>query len=54
MGKRISVRQSRGRRGAVVLAVLACLMIAGCGQHDRDSDEGNRSGGFYGGISAAK
>jgi hypothetical protein len=52
MGKRIAatVCRARARRGAAVLGLLACLLIAGCAQHDRGSDEENRSGGFYGGV----
>jgi hypothetical protein len=56
MDKRIvaTVSQHRGRRSFVVIALLACLLIAGCTQRDRSSDEENRPGGFYGGISAGK
>jgi hypothetical protein len=51
MSKRIAetVGQPRGRWDAAVLALLLCLLIAGCAQHDRSDDE-NRSGGFYGGV----
>jgi hypothetical protein len=53
MGKRLSetVRRAVGRRRAVVLALLACLLIAGCAQQDRSANDENRSGGFYGGVS---
>jgi len=56
MGRRIAATISRAGecRSAVVLALLACLLIAGCAQHDRGSDEENRSGGFYGGISGGR
>ena len=52
MGRRIAATVSRAgaRRRAAVLALLACLSIAGCAQRDRGSDEENRSGGFYGGV----
>jgi len=56
MGRRIAATICRAgaRRSAVVLALLACVMIAGCAQQDRGSDEENRSGGFYGGISGGR
>jgi hypothetical protein len=53
MGKTLS-QTPRARASAVALALLACLVVAGCAPHDRRSDEDNRSGGFYGGISAGK
>jgi hypothetical protein len=53
MGKRLSetVRRAEGRSCAIVLALLASLLIAGCAQKDRSADEENRPGGFYGGVS---
>jgi len=33
------------------MLLLACLAIAGCANSDRDSDNNNRYGGFYGGVS---
>src|SRR5438034_11478193 len=53
MGTRISdtVGQAVRRRSAIVLALLACLVIAGCAQPDRSSDEQQQPGGFYGGVS---
>ena len=53
MGKGLSetVRRAAGRRCAVVLALLASLLIAGCAQKDRGAEDENRSGGFYGGVS---
>jgi hypothetical protein len=56
MGRRIAatVSQQRGHRSFVVIALLACLLITGCAQRDRSSDEENRPGGFYGGISAGR
>jgi len=53
MGTRLSdtVSQARVGRSAIALALLACLVIAGCAQHDRSSDEERRPGGFYGGVS---
>jgi hypothetical protein len=37
------------RRVFVMFLLLACLVVAGCADHnDKDSD--NRFGGFYGGI----
>jgi len=40
------------RRSAVILALLACLAIAGCAQSDRGVDDEKRpGGGFYGGVS---
>jgi hypothetical protein len=54
MGNRLFESASaRGFRcSAVVLALLACLVIAGCAQRDRSSDDEKRpSGGFYGGVS---
>ena len=55
MGKRISatVRQAGGRWSAVALALIACLVFAGCAERDRATDE-NRSGGFYGGASVGR
>lgn len=52
MGKRLSqTLRAPGRRWrAVALALLACLVIAGCAQRDRGSDGENRSGDFYGGV----
>jgi hypothetical protein len=52
MGKRIfeTARGSGWRRGAIVLALLLCLVVVGCAQRER-ADEENRSGGFYGGVS---
>ena len=46
MGKTIS--QADRRRSGVILALLACLVIAGCAQ--RGADEEKRPGGFYGGV----
>ena len=53
MGTRISdtVGPAGRRRSAVVLALLACLVIAGCAERDRGVDEEKRPGGFYGGVS---
>jgi hypothetical protein len=53
MGRRLSVtvRRAERRRCAVGLALLACLLIAGCAQKDRSAEDENRSGGFYGGVS---
>ncbi len=34
----------------VALAVLACVIVAGCAQRGSSSDE-DRPGGFYGGVS---
>ena len=54
MGKMISQTLSRagGRWGSVVLALLACLVIAACAQRDRGADDEKRpGGGFYGGVS---
>ncbi len=54
MGTRISdtVGPAGRRRSAVVLALLACLVIAGCAERDRGVDEEKRpGGGFYGGVS---
>jgi hypothetical protein len=54
MGNRLfETASARGFRcSAVVLALLACLVIAGCAQRDRSSDDEKRpSGGFYGGVS---
>jgi hypothetical protein len=31
------------------LALLACLIVAGCTQRDSSADD-NRPGGFYGGV----
>jgi hypothetical protein len=55
MGEVLSqtVRARQARWSAVVLAFLSCLVIAGCAQHEH-SDEQNRSGGFYGGISGGR
>jgi hypothetical protein len=40
------------RWSVVVFTLLACLVIAGCAQRDRSSDEDKRpGGGFYGGVS---
>jgi hypothetical protein len=52
MGEKLSetARARRWRWSAAVLTLLACLVIAGCAQHDR-SDEEKRPGGFYGGVS---
>jgi hypothetical protein len=41
------------RRGAIALALLACLVVAGCAQRER-ADEENRPGGFYGGVSVGR
>ena len=38
------------RWSAVALALLGCLVIAGCTQHDSNSDK-DPPGGFYGGLS---
>ncbi len=54
MGNRLpETAKAAGRRwSAVVLALFACLVIAGCAQRDRSSDEEKRpGGGFYGGVS---
>jgi hypothetical protein len=51
MGKRVCETGSGHRRSAVVLALLAALLVAGCAQKDRAADDENRSGGFYGGVS---
>ena len=53
MGKGLfeTARAPAGRRSAVVLALLACLVIAGCAPRDRGADEERRPGGFYGGVS---
>jgi hypothetical protein len=40
-----------GRRSAVALMLLACLLIAGCAQTDRDSADRDQPGGFYSGVS---
>jgi hypothetical protein len=37
-------------RSLMALALLGCLLIAGCAQRDGASEE-DRSGGFYGGVS---
>jgi len=37
------------RFGAILLAVLVCLVAAGCAQRDTDARE-QRQGGFYGGF----
>jgi hypothetical protein len=52
MCKRLSETASRAGRvwSAVVLALLACLVIAGCAQRDSSSEK-DRPGGFYGGVS---
>lgn len=54
-GSAMSTGTSLGRAGhrwcAVLLSLVACLMIAGCAQHDSSSDQ-ERPGGFYGGVSA--
>jgi hypothetical protein len=58
MGKRLSEANARydrggspgGRRSAVILVLLACLVVASCAQRD-GSAEKDRPGGFYGGIS---
>jgi hypothetical protein len=56
MGKRIAatVSQPRGRRGAAILVLLACLSIAGCAERNPSSDEENRPGAFYGGVFGGK
>ncbi len=54
MGKGLfeTARAPAGRRSAVVLALLACLGIAGCAPRDRGADAEKRpGGGFYGGVS---
>jgi len=54
MAKRRSEIASGPRRcrSAVVLALLACLVIAACAQRDRGADDEKRpGGGFYGGVS---
>jgi len=54
MGRRISEVVSHAGRGRslVAFALLACLIIAGCAQRERSSDEEKRpGGGFYGGVS---
>ena len=55
MSKRLTKAISRAglQSGAVVIAVLACLLAAGCAQRDSSSDK-DQPGGFYGGISAGK
>jgi hypothetical protein len=51
-GTKFSKRAIRTARrwSAVALALLACFCIAGCAQHDSDSDK-DPPGGFYGGLS---
>ena len=51
MGKRLceTARRAGRRRSAVVVALLACLLVAGCAQRD-GSAERDRPGGFYGGV----
>jgi hypothetical protein len=44
------VNHARRCCSIAVLALLACVVIAGCAQRER-ADEENRSGGFYGGVS---
>jgi len=53
MGKRRSetVRRAERQRCAVILALLAALLIAGCARKDRSAEDENRTGGFYGGVS---
>jgi hypothetical protein len=34
----------------LALALLACLIVAGCADSDKRTDD-NRFGGFYGGVS---
>lgn len=53
MDERRSQTASRaGRvRGAIVLALLATLVLAGCAQRDSSSEK-DWPGGFYGGVSA--
>ncbi len=41
-----------GRRSAVSLMLLACLLGAACAQRDSSSDK-DQPGGFYGGVSPA-
>jgi hypothetical protein len=38
-------------RRLAVLVLLACLAVAGCAGPAKDSDNDNRFGGFYGGVS---
>jgi hypothetical protein len=38
------------RPAGLALALLACLIVAGCARRDGSADD-NRSGGFYGGVS---
>jgi hypothetical protein len=47
----VTIKDPARRSGAIILALIASVLIAGCAQRDRASDEENRSGGFYGGIS---
>jgi len=54
VGARISdtVSQAGRHHSAVILALLACLVIAGCAPRDRGADDEKRpGGGFYGGVS---
>ena len=55
MGKGLSETVSRagGRRSAVVLALLACLLTAGCAQRDSGAEK-DPQGGFYGGVFGGK
>jgi hypothetical protein len=52
MGKGLSetANRARGRRSGIVLALLACLLTAGCAQRDSGAEK-DPQGGFYGGIS---
>ncbi len=34
----------------LVLAVLVCLVVAGCADSDKRSNDDNKFGGFYGGV----
>ena len=48
-----SVSRAGRTRNAAALALLACLLVAGCAQRD-DSSQKNQPGGFYGGVSGGK
>jgi hypothetical protein len=39
--------------GCIAMLILITCFLAGCAQRDSDPDK-DRSGGFYGGVSAGK
>ena len=48
--RQLSRRMKPRRLAGLLLALFACLVVAGCMRQDSKADD-NRSGGFYGGVS---